>query len=278
MPEVLPLEPPEVPPALKHGCRSSQLLLRHEDPQEWMRMLERYVEEYQPQSAFVEDLVLEAAQAHWFFKRTQTNFHQTQMQLPQDPTTWTAENHHQIALFLRYQTTAERSHQRALAKLQSYQRMQWQHEQRRPRKQEPAREQGAQAMRQQGALPATPAAAVKEAAKPVAVKPVFVEQWVEIRNVKNQVVADFTPSNDELAAEIEQKKVRPTLLYRRLNFPDGVPSKYQWTRPRSGMATRGGMAAQRMTIETWEKLREIERESGLPERTGLVTLRDWRDG
>ncbi|MGC2661143.1 MAG: hypothetical protein WA324_24580 [Bryobacteraceae bacterium] len=54
-------------------------------------------------------------------------------------------------------------------------------------------------------------------------------------------------------------------------WPDGVPSEYQWTRPRAGMA------AQRMTIETWEKLREIERESGLPERTGLVTLRDWRD-
>ncbi|MGC2657477.1 MAG: hypothetical protein WA324_05840, partial [Bryobacteraceae bacterium] len=111
MPELLPLKPPEASPALKHGCRSSQLLLRHEDPQEWMRMLERYVEEYQPQSAFVEDLVLEAAQAHWFFKRTQTNFHKTEAKLPQDPTTWTAENHHQITLFLRYQTTAERSHQ-----------------------------------------------------------------------------------------------------------------------------------------------------------------------
>ncbi|MGC2656767.1 MAG: hypothetical protein WA324_02245 [Bryobacteraceae bacterium] len=269
MPEVLPLEPPEAPPALKHGCRSSQLLLRHEDPKEWMRMLERYVEEYQPQSGFLEDLVLEAAQAHWFFKRTQTNFHQTQAKLPQDPTTWTAENHHQIALFLRYQTTAERSHQRALAKLQSYQRMQWQREQWRARTQAPVRE--------QGAPPVAKEAAVKEAAKPVAVKPVFIEQWVEIRNVKNQVVAEFTPTNDELAIEIEQKKVRPTLLYRRLNFPDGVPSKYQWTRPRKGMATLGGMAAQRMTIETWEKLREIERESGLPERTGLVTLRDWRD-
>ena len=240
-------------------------------------MLERYVEEYQPQSAFVEDLVLEAAQAHWFFKRTQTNFHKTEAKLPEDPTTWTAENHHQIALFLRYQTTAERSHQRALAKLQSYQRMQWQREQWRGRKQEPVREQGAAIVAKEAAPVPNEAAAVKEAAKPVPVKPAFIEQWVEIRNVKNQVVAEFTPTNDELAIEIEQKKVRPTLLYRRLNFPDGVPSKYQWTRPRAGMATRGGMAAQRMTIETWEKLREIERESGLPERTGLVTLRDWRD-
>jgi hypothetical protein len=270
MPELLPLEPLRLSGALKHGCRSNQLLLEHEDPEEWMRMLDRYVEEYQPQTEFVEELVLEAAQAHWFFKRTQTNFHQTQAKLPQDPTTWTAENHHQIALFLRYQTTAERSHQRALAKLQSFERMQWQRAQWRVRTQEP--------VRQQSSTPATPAAAaLKEAAKPVAVKPVFIEQWVEIRNVRNQVVAEFTPTNDELAIEIEQKKVRPTLLYRRLNFPDGVPSKYQWTRPRAGMATRGGMAAQRMTIETWEKLREIERESGLPERTGLVTLRDWRD-
>ncbi|MGC2657150.1 MAG: hypothetical protein WA324_04165 [Bryobacteraceae bacterium] len=156
------------------------------------------------------------------------------------------------------------------AKLQSYQRMQWQREQWRARAQVPVREQGPAAVTKESA-------AVKEAAKPVAVKPVFIEQWVEIRNVKNQIVADFTPTNDELAIEIEQKKVRPTLLYRRLNFPNGAPSKYQWTRPRTGMAARGGMAAQRMTIETWEKLREIERESGLPERTALVTLRDWRD-
>ncbi|MGC2661328.1 MAG: hypothetical protein WA324_25520 [Bryobacteraceae bacterium] len=270
MPELLPLEPPETPPALKHGCRSSQLLLPHEDPKEWARMLERYVEEYQPQSAFLEELVLEAAQAHWFFKRTQTNFHQTQMKLPQDPTTWTAENHHQIALFLRYQTTAERSHQRALAKLQSYQRMQWQREQWRARTQVPVRE--------QGPAPAAPAAAaVKEAAKPVAVKPVFMEQWVEIRNVNNRIVADFTPTNDELAVEIEKKTPKPTLLYRRLNFPNGVPSYYQWVRPRKGMATGGGMAMQRMTLETWEKLREVERQTGFAESTGKVTLRDWRD-
>ncbi|MGC2656564.1 MAG: hypothetical protein WA324_01210 [Bryobacteraceae bacterium] len=91
--------------------------------------------------------------------------------------------------------------------------------------------------------------AVKEAAKPVAVKPEFIEQWVETRNVKNPIVAEFTPTNDELAIEIEQKKVMPTLLYRRLNFPDGVPSKHQWTRPRKGTAAHGGMAAQRMTIE-----------------------------
>jgi hypothetical protein len=36
------------------------------------------------------------------------------------------------------------------------------------------------------------------------------------------------------------------------------------------------MAIQRMTVATWLSLRAKERESGLAESTGQVTLRDWR--
>ena len=105
----------------------------------------------------------------------------------------------------------------------------------------------------------------------------IVEQWIEVRNVDNQMVVDFYPTNDELAVRIEQKKVKPTLLYRRLHFPNGVPAYYQWVRPRKGMAARGGMAMQRMTLETWEGLREVERKTGFAESTGKATLRDWRE-
>ncbi|MGC2661928.1 MAG: hypothetical protein WA324_28545, partial [Bryobacteraceae bacterium] len=107
--------------------------------------------------------------------------------------------------------------------------------------------------------------------------PMVVEQCVKVRNIDNQMVVDFCTTNDELAAEIEQKKVEPTLLYRRLHFPNGVPAYYQWVRPRKGMATRGGMAMQQMTLETWDELREVERQTGFAESTGKVTLRDWRE-
>ncbi|MGC2656778.1 MAG: hypothetical protein WA324_02300 [Bryobacteraceae bacterium] len=95
-------------------------------------------------------------------------------------------------------------------------------------------------------------------------------------NADNQMVVNFYPTNDELAVEIGQKKVKPTLLYGRLHFPDGVPGYYQWVRPRKEMAT-GGMAVQRMAAETWEQLREVERQTGFSESTGKATLRDWRD-
>ncbi|MGC2660582.1 MAG: hypothetical protein WA324_21715 [Bryobacteraceae bacterium] len=274
MPEDLQLLPRPPLTAMQHGCRSQELLLEHEDPAEWRRLLSQYRNEYQPETEFLDQLMLEAAQAHWFFLRTQRNLFDTQAALPRNPMEWTDEHHRKLALFLRYQTTAERSHQRALAKLTSYLRLQ----QFRTRLQE----QQAAAKRTADA-PVTPAPAVaatasvkeKDAKKPE--KPVIVEQWIEVRNVDNQMVVDFYPTNDELAVEIEQKKVKPTLLYRRLHFPNGVPAYYQWVRPRKGMATRGGMAMQRMTLETWEELREVERKTGFAESTGKATLRDWRE-
>lgn len=120
--------------------------------------------------------------------------------------------------------------------------------------------------------------APKTPKKEVVEEPVVVELWVEVRKLDNKVVTEFYPSNDELQQQIEESNPKPALVYRRLFFPDGVPTQYQWTRPRKGQATNGGLAIQRMTLETWLSLREKERETGLAESTGELTLRDWRDG
>ncbi len=52
----------------------------------------------------------------------------------------------------------------------------------------------------------------------------------------------------------------PELVYRRLNFPHGIPAEYRWTaNPDAQQVELGGMGTQRMTVDTW--LEVIEREA-----------------
>lgn len=251
MAEDLPLPTLTSLNTIKHGCRSRQLLLKHENPNDWIKLREMYMEEYKPQSEFMERLVDDAVRERWIFERNQTNLHTVQVDLPEDPRLWQPDHHHRIALFMRYQTTAERSFNRALARLQSHQKIQ---------------------RNSEDVVP--PKAQKKEVTK----DPVVVEQWVEVRRIENQVITEFYPPNEEFEQQIKAADPKPDLVYRRLFFPDGVPAAYQWTRPQNGQATNGGLAIQRMTVETWLSLRDKERETGHAENTGEVTLRDWRDG
>lgn len=237
---------------IKHGCRSQQQLLPHEDPNEWIKLRNVYLGEYDPQTPFMTELVDEVVRNHWFLKRNQDNLYLVQVDLPEDPRDWTPEDHHQIALFARYQTAAERSFNRALARLRSYHKDQQKIEAPKAPKPEKTPKQGKD-------------------------EPAVIEQWVEVRRIENKPVTQFFPSNEELQKRIETATPKPDLVYRRLFFPDGVPVQYQWTRPRNGQAANGGLAMQRMTVETWLSLREKEREAGHAVSTGQATLKDWRD-
>jgi hypothetical protein len=238
--------------SVKHGCRAQMQLLPHEDPNDWIKLRDTYVQEFDPQTPFMTELVDEAVRTHWFLKRNRINLNLVQVDLPADVREWTPEDHHQIALFLRYQTTAEHSFNRALARLRSYHKDQQKSEQVKTPKLEKAPKSGKN-------------------------EPVVIEQWVEVRRINNEPVTQFYPSNEELEKRIETAKPKPDLVYRRLFFPDGVPIQYQWTKPRNGQSANGGMAMQRMTVETWLSLREKEREAGHAVSTGQPTLRDWRD-
>ncbi|HEX4809799.1 MAG TPA: hypothetical protein VH325_12760 [Bryobacteraceae bacterium] len=240
---------------LKHGCRSRQFLLPHEDPNDWMKLRDKYVAQYDPQTPFILELLEDTVRAHWFLQRNQSNFYLTQADLPEDPREWTAEDHHQIALFSRYQTTAERTFNRALGRLTSFHK-----------------DYLAQHDRQQKTEAPTP-----KTAKQTKSEPTVIEQWVEVRKIDNSPVTQFYPSNEEMEQRIKTAQPTPQLVYRRLFFPDGVPIQYQWTRPRKGQSANGGLAMQRMTVETWLSLREKERETGHAVSTGQPTLRDWRD-
>lgn len=55
----------------------------------------------------------------------------------------------------------------------------------------------------------------------------------------------------------------PDLVYRRLNFPEGVPLEYDWTGPDENLQRYGGIGIQRMTFQTW--LEVIRREEAKDE-------------
>ena len=62
----------------------------------------------------------------------------------------------------------------------------------------------------------------------------------------------------------------PELVYRRINFPDGVPDVYSWCGPTQEIREFGGCGIQRMTLDTW--LMVVEQEKGFSD--GRIGVRE----
>jgi hypothetical protein len=86
------------------------------------------------------------------------------------------------------------------------------------------------------------------------------EQWVEVRiEPNNQVTTTLYPSNDKLIELGQAMLPPPEFVYRRINFPDGIPHQYDWTGVRDDLHRQlGGCCLQRMTVRTW--LEQIDKE------------------
>ncbi len=94
-------------------------------------------------------------------------------------------------------------------------------------------------------------------------KIVRLEQWVEVRIVDGKTVTQLYPANEKVMERGKGMLPPPEFVYRRLNFPDGIPPEYNWV----GISDaehreRGGMGIQRMTVETWLDLIEAEAKRG----------------
>jgi hypothetical protein len=92
--------------SLKHGLASAQLIIPGEDPAAFDALLSALLDEHQPANQTEEILVQEIAQSYWL----------TQRALRFQNQCFTAEGVDQkrLALFLRYQTTHERTFHKAL--------------------------------------------------------------------------------------------------------------------------------------------------------------------
>jgi hypothetical protein len=89
---------------------------------------------------------------------------------------------------------------------------------------------------------------------------VLLEQWVEVRIRDGRTVTELYPGNAQLLEKAGKMDPPPELVYRRLNFPEGVPEEYLWSLPPDSEDLReyGGLAIQRMTFETWNDIRLAE--------------------
>jgi len=92
--------------SFKHGLASGQLIIPGENAGDYEGLLNALLEEYQPANPTEDTLVHELAQSHWLMQRA----------IAMQNNCFTSEgvDAKQLAVFLRYYTTYERSFHRAL--------------------------------------------------------------------------------------------------------------------------------------------------------------------
>jgi len=88
-------------------------------------------------------------------------------------------------------------------------------------------------------------------AKKAGRKIVTLEQWVEVRVWEGATLTTLYPSNDALRERAQKMDPPPEMVYRRLNFVDGVPIEYYWTTDDPARRGNGGHGIQRMALDTW---------------------------
>jgi hypothetical protein len=105
---------------LTHGCRSEQVILRHEDPAEYAAVIEPWFHRYNPQTPAERLLVDQTAHAQWFLMRNQRRLDEVEYEKNVHFRHWTESQNHEYALALRYKTAAERTFLRWFKELENY--------------------------------------------------------------------------------------------------------------------------------------------------------------
>ena len=108
--------------SLTHGAASRQTFLRGEDPQEFFTLLEDTHRYYKPSCILHSEFVSNLTEAQWRLRRCRTPSPPSKISSTKpNPAVvaWTAADHHQLNLLLRYQTQAERTLQRALSNVRA---------------------------------------------------------------------------------------------------------------------------------------------------------------
>jgi len=106
---------------LTHGCRSEQILLKTEDPEEFEFTMQAWFDHYQPGDDELAGLLVhETAIAHWFLKRNRRRLAQVEVHLPGNAWNWTDEHLKLYTNFSRYTTAAERAFRRCLKDVELY--------------------------------------------------------------------------------------------------------------------------------------------------------------
>jgi hypothetical protein len=248
--------------AIKHGGRSMVKILPWESQADYDRIEQGWRGEFEPEGFAEERLVKNLIWNDWLLERTQWLVMEAEIAASAEG--WTTEEQwHQLELKLRYKTTAERAFYRAWEALRALRKDDMK------QKRDMIRLEQKNAELEKALRKANAPAAVGEKTAgqllfqgqnhPKKMRKIEVlDQWVEVEIEAGKTVTTLFPSNEKL---IELGKARlppPELVYRRMNFRDGVPEEYYWTTKDEQTRKYGGHGVQRMTTDTW--LEVIERE------------------
>ncbi|MBV9156229.1 MAG: hypothetical protein JO097_08190 [Acidobacteriaceae bacterium] len=268
---------------------------------------------YQPDSAAATELVEQLIREKWYLQRNLRRYEELERELSPFPfPSWTAEQHKQFQLALRYKTAAERAVSRAMHDLQAWIKsrqqqenqmhkaekelfgswfkvsgVQWKNEITMTKLIGKAQAQNvdisepvaamANSQKQLRATIDRIGKKIEESSAPASrAKTLFqgqyhpkklrkipiLDQWIEITVENGHTVTKLFPANDRLIQEGQAMDPPPEMVYRRLNFVNGVPPEYHWATKDEGRRQRGGMGVQRMSIDTW--LDVIDREQADP--------------
>jgi len=284
--------------AIKHGCCSTTPVLPGEDESAWREVEAHWFDDYNPQTPVSLTLVAEAALAFWQMARNRRQFQKTELGLaPKEPLEWTDQDHMNYSRFLRYKTTADRAFSTAFKNLEYLRKARMSEAEAIRRVEQQLETLYVKTSRDQAKLELEHARlefekqkhADTQSAKTApkftapAKKPKkdtfdVAEQWVEVTITDGVTKTAYVPTNEELLEDLEKQQIEPKMVYRRLNFPDGLPPEYAWTNlhdpktcetaknghwcPLCSVHERGGAGIQRMTFDTW--LQIIEQESQTP--------------
>lgn len=253
--------------------RSKKLLVGEESQEDFDRLAAGWRAEYEPEGQAAESVIERVILGDWFLRRAERCCMEAEWELAEvegrdHKQEELDAKHAKVQLYSRYRTTHERSFYRAFYALRGLRKDKVKElldVKRFEEKLNGMAEQAVKDAAERGTQKAQNVAAaqrekkVQQKRKKHGGKPVVIEQWVEVEVENGRAETKVYPSNEELKKKAETMDA--DLVYRRINFPQGVPPEYAWVAPPDDVERRerGGMGVQRMTLDTW--LQVIEREA-----------------
>src|SRR5579875_3395617 len=285
----------------KHGMFATKnIILPDERQEDFDRIAHGWTKEWEPEGFLEERLVEELIFNDWLLHRGRRRVNDAEAAAVGPgglaPDEWTAEAKENVAYLSQLRAQAERAFYRSLAALNQLRRDILREknyclrlEDRIDKLKDKVEDQGEQIedlnqeLEKRPPLPEpepTPAKSEKAEAKPLSQakvlfqgqlnakkkarrRPKVLEQWVHVSVKEGKTITALFPSNEDLIKRGQKFWPPPELVYRRLDFRNGVPKEYHWTTYDPVRRAAGGMGIQRMTTDQW--LLCIEREKQNPD-------------
>jgi hypothetical protein len=243
--------------AAKHGCRAKELIVPGERRSDYDKLWEMWLAEYAPESEVDMELLRMLVHAAWRLRRSERALREVERALKKargPAAEWTDDEIRRVQLMQRYKTTDENSYYKALRNIEFMKRSRDQELQ----KWEKEHPEAAKAKRkadeeqQNTKAPLTRAQGMFQGQNSPKKRKKYtrLEQWVEVRIEDGNTVTKLYPSNEDLIEEGKEMLPPPDLIYRRINFPDGVPPEYYWASSDEQFRKYGGWGIQRMRVDT----------------------------